>query len=75
MVFFSQPQQQKKPMPPGERDWSDSYVYQMVHSSEKPRAQQPAHEGMATTHYPGQAQQGHHQPDYKFDASIGLSDF
>ncbi|KAL4240754.1 PDZ and LIM domain protein 3 [Mactra antiquata] len=27
--------QQKKPAAPGERDWNDSFVYQMIHSSEK----------------------------------------
>lgn len=27
--------QPKKPTAPGERDWNDSYVYQMIHSTEK----------------------------------------
>ncbi|XP_052764621.1 proteoglycan 4-like isoform X2 [Mya arenaria] len=90
-------QVQKPPAVPGDRDWNDSYVYKMVHSSDKTTTtsssgrpgQAPTGETVTTsrvsheTKYPGQEPQRHvtetvrRQPvaDYKFDSSIGLSDF
>lgn len=63
--------QQKKPSVPGERDWNDSYVYQMIHSSQKTTSssrqdgtgQPPKGETVSTsrvtheTKYPGQEPQ------------------
>ncbi|XP_060582473.1 serine/arginine repetitive matrix protein 1-like isoform X3 [Ruditapes philippinarum] len=65
------PSQPKKPPVPGERDWNDSFVYQMIHSSEKTTSsnysdgtgQKPQGETVTTsrvaheTKYPGQEPQ------------------
>lgn len=69
--LFSVSTQPKKPVVPGERDWNDSYVYKMIHSSEKTTTssrqdvpgQPPKGETVTTsrvtqeTKYPGQEPQ------------------
>ena len=89
-IVFASFSPQKQPVPIGERDWSNSYVYQMVHSSKSTTSKEgPDGETVTRTRvteekkYPGQEPQktvtetvsrGGAQ-DYKYDSVYGISDF